>query len=106
MRGAPAPVGTERIAANGYHYVKTSNRGWVLKHWLVWEETSGRKINPAFDTVRFKDGDKHNFEPGNIEVLPKGTSTPRKRLAQIEARIQELTAEKVRLEKYLATRAH
>lgn len=94
MRGEPAPLGTERKAKNGYWYVKVKERGWVLKHWLIWEKTHGRRIEPSKETVRFADGDNQNMTPSNIVVIPKGTSTPRKRIAYIEARIAELLAEK------------
>lgn len=100
-RGKAAEIGTERTAANGYCYVKTEDRGWILKHWLVIEKVLKRKINPAKEIVRFKDGKKSNMDPSNIEVVEKGCTKPRRRIAQIEARLQELTAEKEYLEAQL-----
>src|SRR5688572_2479811 len=90
MRGEPAPAGTERRAKNGYWYVKTEDRGWVLKHWLVWEKTHGELIDSTTVIVRFVDGKKGNFDPANIKVVPKGKASDIRRLALLEAKIQDL----------------
>lgn len=100
-RGKVAAEGTERVADNGYVYRKVQGRGWVLKHWLVAEKSLGRLIDSATDVVKFNDGNRTNFDPNNIVVVPKGTSHPRRRIAQIEARIAELEAEKALLLKQL-----
>lgn len=91
-RGKNAKDGATRIAANQYHYTKVPDRGWVLTHWLVAEKTLGRKIQQG-ERVSFKDGDKTNFNPDNIEVKRMGQGSLHRRKAQIEARIQELQAE-------------
>lgn len=61
-------IGTERISKDGYVEVKTE-KGYVLKHRHVWEMNFGpvpKKMN-----VSFKDGNKLNFEIGNLELLTK-----------------------------------
>jgi hypothetical protein len=90
MRGQASPVGAERIAPNGYQYVKTADRSWVLKHWLVFEEVEGRRVDTTKEQIRFKDGNCNNLDPSNIISVPKGTSGIRGRIARLEARKAEL----------------
>jgi len=94
-RGSTAEVGATRVAKNGYHYTKTTDRGWVLTHWLTIEKVLGRQIDPATDQVRFRSKEAKNnpYDEKGIEVIKKRTSSKRKRLAQIESRLQELEAE-------------
>ena|SRR5690348_9423700 len=91
-RGQTSPVGTERVADNGYWYVKVEERGWVLKHWLIWEEHNGRQVDKSAEQIRFLDGDRRNLSPENLISVPKGTTTLRKRIAQVEAQIEERQA--------------
>lgn len=92
-RGAVAEVGTERVSKNGYCYIKTEDRGWVLKHWLIWEKANGRIINSEVEQVRFIDGNKTNFDPRNIIVIPKGKVQLRAKIARLEAAVAEYTAQ-------------
>lgn len=93
-RGKLADVGAERTSANGYHYTKTADRGWVLTHWLTAEKTLGRQLKEnemvKFVDPKFKRDPKN---PAGVKVIVKKTSSLRKREAQIEARITELQAE-------------
>lgn len=68
-------VGEERMTRDGYTEVHVSqarreraNDQWVLKHRLVWEEANGRRL-AAGEVVMFADGDKANFEPGNLVAV-------------------------------------
>ncbi len=97
-RGRQAKVGDTNVSANGYHYTRTKS-GWQLTHRIIAEEILGR---PLYDDerVRFRDGDRNNLDPNNIEVYTKGSTTGRnrvsylqKRLAQVEALRDELLAE-------------
>lgn len=94
-RGRAAKDGDERQAKNGYWYTKVENRGWVLTHWLTAEKKIGRMIDPAQDVVKFVNSafkrDPHN-EAG-VYVIPKKTSSKRKRKAILEDRIRELSVE-------------
>jgi hypothetical protein len=87
-----APLGTETVNQNGYTQVKTED-GWRAKHVLIAEKNLGRKIDPTKEMVRFDDGDRTNFSPENIKVIPKRKSGTRKRLAQLEARRDDIIAE-------------
>jgi hypothetical protein len=91
-RGQTSPVGTERLASNGYRYIKVAERGWMLKHWLIWEEANGRQVKKEEEQIRFLDGDRNNLVPSNLVSIPKGTATLRKRIAQVQAQIEERQA--------------
>lgn len=101
-RGKPSKPGTTTVNANGYEYTKTKDRGWVGTHILVMEEHLGRQLAPG-EYVQFKDG---NHSPpvtlDMLELRQKGDFRSRRaRIAQIEARIEELTAELERLKEGL-----
>jgi hypothetical protein len=87
-RGQKAEVGTETVNANGYTQVKTAT-GWVGKHTLVLEEKLGRKLVPGERAI-FKDGDRTNLKPENIELAVAGNAkTLQARRARYEAEIQD-----------------
>lgn len=90
-RGVTAEDGAERVSVNGYHYTRVGGK-WRLTHHIIAEKSLGRSIDTGRDFVRFKDGDRKNLEPGNIEVLAKNKATVRKKIAQVEARINVLVA--------------
>jgi HNH endonuclease len=98
-RGATAQDGDERVAPNGYHYLKVNGK-WQLKHHVIAAQTLGRPIRDT-ERVEFKDKNRHNFAPSNIQVVPRGKGSTRRRLAAIEARIDELVAERDELKKEL-----
>lgn len=89
-------VGTERIAPNGYHYIKQEDGSWKLRHHLVAEETLGR---PMFKHERayFIDNDKENFDPANIAVRTTKHSKD-DRIAWLRTKIQQYTEELHELE--------
>ena len=91
-RGQVSAAGEERVAQNGYHYVRTGN-GWRLKHHIVAEEKLGRPLKPS-ETACFADKDRTNFNPKNIVIKTKGASSINKRIAVIEATVKELLAER------------
>lgn len=74
----PLPVGTERPQKDGYIVVKVaphpevpqSKDNWRFKHWVVWEEANGRRVPDGW-TVVFCDGNIRNFDPENLEALPR-----------------------------------
>lgn len=95
-RGSVSQIGEETVSQNGYTYVKTPD-GKRLKHHIVAEAKLGRKIDTNFERVIFKDRDKTNFDPANIEVVLKKAETRRMIIARIDERISELQARKVQL---------
>lgn len=69
------PIGHERVNDDGYVEVKVSdgrqekpNCNYVAKHRAVWEEAHGRKLRDG-EIVVFADGDKRNFDVGNLVVM-------------------------------------
>ena len=62
------PVGTE-ITRQGYIEIKIACKGkardkWRPKHVLLWEQLNGPL--PPGHVIMFADGDRSNFEPGNL----------------------------------------
>ncbi len=84
-RGQQSPVGTVTVNANGYSQTKTE-AGWVGTHTLVLEKKLGRKLAPGERAV-FKDGDRGNLDPSNIE-LKQSTNAK-----SLRAKIAKWTAE-------------
>lgn len=99
-RGQTAEVGATRVAANGYHYTKTEDRGWVLTHWLTAEKELGRQIQED-EQVRFVEPKfkRDPYNPAGVVVIKKKKASMRHRRAQLEARIAELQAELAELNK-------
>lgn len=91
MRGSRSEVGSTKVAQNGYHYTKTDEK-WRLTHHIIAEENLGRELS-ADERVVFKDGDRANLDPSNIEVRRKNTASLRRKEAQLVARIEEMQAE-------------
>jgi hypothetical protein len=99
-RGSTSPEGTVMVSANGYSYTKHNGKT-RLTHHIIAEQTLGRPVNTETELIRFKNGDKTDLSPGNIEVIPKNKASVRKRLAVVEARIAEYEAEREYLLKQL-----
>jgi hypothetical protein len=95
-RGVAADIGEERWSKNGYLYRKTA-RGWELVHRLVAEEKLGRRLTDN-EYAAFADGDRTNLNPSNVVVKQRGRTSIRRRIAQVDARLAELSAVKQRLE--------
>jgi hypothetical protein len=94
-RGQRAAVGDTKVNDNGYQYTRTADRGWVGTHQLVMEGLMGRQLLPG-EYVSFNSTDKLNFSEDNLQLRRKGDkkTSINHRLAQIEARIEELEAER------------
>lgn len=95
-RGKTAKIGEERTSPNGYQYVKCKE-GWVLKHKLVVEKHLGRKLLDS-ERIRFIDGDRTNLDPANLKVYTVRDKSPKARIAEIDAKIEELLMERKELE--------
>jgi hypothetical protein len=94
-RGRAAQPGDTRVAANGYHYTRTETE-WRLTHHIIAEEKIlGRPLLPEERVVFI--GSRRELHPDNIKVTVKGRGSTRRRIAQIEARIEELKAERALL---------
>ena len=78
------PVGYERVSKDGYIEVKVMdsiedgiqpkepgqfNRNYRMKHHVVYEQHNGPI--PKGCNIMFADGDKRNFDPGNLVAVPR-----------------------------------
>lgn len=70
------PIGTEKLRADGYIWVKVQNgklnKNWKLKHVLLWEKDKGPL--PKDKVVTFLDGDSRNFNINNLKAISKATN--------------------------------
>lgn len=76
------PVGSEFVDSDGYVYVKVRDDpggrrfapgrsgNWAPKQSLVYEDAHGSPA-PADCMLVFADGDRRNFDPGNIVAVPR-----------------------------------
>lgn len=94
-KGTELPVGSETINQKGYTSVKTET-GWKSKHIIIAERNLGRLIDKETERVLFRDRDRTNFDPDNIEVVTKKetaydrTSSLRTRLLRAERQVEKL----------------
>jgi hypothetical protein len=99
VRGQLSQAGQTRVSKNGYSYTKLPE-GWRLTHHIVAEEKLGRPLRDG-ERVVFGPNGKTDLSPENVNVVPAGKGSTRRRIASIEARIEELQGELKRLRKEL-----
>lgn len=66
MKGRKASPGDTRIAPNGYHYTRLTDK-WELTHRILMEKELGRPLQKG-ERVKFIDGDKTNIVIENLEL--------------------------------------
>lgn len=69
------PIGAERITKEGYLQRKITDTGvtrndFIPVHHLVWIEHTGRPVPDGYALI-FKDGDRRNFAPENLELISR-----------------------------------
>lgn len=101
-RGSGSPVGSIRVAQNGYQYTKTTTK-WRLTHHIIAEEMLGRPLRTDERVVFL--GSKTILTQDNIKVIQQGTSSDRQKLARIEARLAELNGQRDEIMERLAEKA-
>ncbi len=84
-------MGDTRTSSNGYQYTRTAT-GWKLSHRLVVERELGIEIRPN-ERVRFVDGDRTNLSPKNLVVYEVKIKTNNRKVAELEAKRDDLDAE-------------
>lgn len=86
------PIGAERTSKDGYLERKIQDTGkgryvdWKLVHILVWEEHNGPL--PDGMIVTFKDGNKRNFDPGNLVAITRADNARRNGINRYGPEIQ------------------
>ena len=64
------PVGSERVNGEGYVDIKIADPNkWKAKHVLTWESANG--LVPKGHAVIFGDGNKRNFDLGNLILVSR-----------------------------------
>lgn len=97
-RASSVPIGTIRVAQNNYQYTKVGEGNWRLTHHIIAEEKYGRKLREG-ERVCFKDKDRTNLDPDNIEIITsKSKKSNATVLARLYARRDELNARIAELE--------
>ena len=74
------PIGAERLSKDGILFRKVADTGrkkadWRAVHVLIWEEHNGQL--PDGHIVIFKDKNRANFDPSNLEALTRAESMQR-----------------------------
>ena len=69
------PIGSERVTKDGYLQRKMTDTGYPPRDWvpvshIEWEKRHGKPV-PEGHAVLFRDGDKRNFAPGNLELISR-----------------------------------
>lgn len=89
-------LGTERPTPQGYIRVRVSyndsETGWALKHHVVAWAKYGRHHDPSVERVVFKDNDRTNYDPDNIEIVgkaPRSLRTRQEQIAELKDRIDD-----------------
>lgn len=92
-RGQRAQLGDRTVNRNGYEYIRTET-GWKGSHIVLMEEHLGRSLEPG-EYVAFKNGHESPVTMDMIELRKRGDKRSRRsRIAEIEARIEQLEAER------------
>ncbi len=72
------PIGTEKLLADGYVWVKIDNKpkvpkriNWIQKHVLIWEQVNGPV--PEGHCLIFLDGDRSHIELDNLMLISRKT---------------------------------
>lgn len=70
------PVGSIRLTKDGFIQRKVTDTGyppndWRSEHVLIWEQHQGQHV-PKGHIVRFRDGDRRNFDPENLVLVSHG----------------------------------
>ncbi len=100
-RGEIKKVGDRFTNKNGYTYEKTKD-GWVAVHILLAEAQLGRALKLEERAI-FKDGDRRNIDPSNIEVIVKYyKQSLQAKLVRVEETIRELKAQAQELRDQIA----
>lgn len=87
------PIGSERVTKDGIRQRKVTDTGYVPRDWkaihaIVWEEINGPI--PAGHIVVFRDGNRENFAPGNLELITRAENMRRNSVHNLPPELVEL----------------
>ena len=69
------PIGHVRVSKEGYLQRKVTDTGYPPRDWrpvhhLIWEEHTGQPV-PEGHALVFRDGNRRNFDPANLELVSR-----------------------------------
>lgn len=99
-RGRASKVGDTRTSPNGYHYTRTPD-GWELTGRIIGAQIMGRKLT-SDERIKYKDNNRLNNTPENIEVYTKKPSSAATQKAKLEAKMEDIRAQIEQLEAKLS----
>lgn len=98
-------MGDQERIINGYVVVRRENGTWEYKHRLIASEKVGRDLKPN-ERVYFKDRNRQNFDPDNLEIrwqvpkVYKRRSHLIKRIRETKAKLRDLERQLEDLSEY------
>ncbi len=95
------PIGSVTTDRDGYLKIKVSDEGkqverWRFAHVLAWERSTGRLV-PKGHAVVFRDSDKANVEPSNLELVSRAELMRRNTIHNLPEPIKRVLFAKSRL---------
>ena len=99
------PVGFIRTVQDGYLEIKTEPgmRKWVLLHRWNWKKEHGQ-YPPKGMALAFKDGNKQNCDPSNLELVSRIEMMKRNTIHNLPSDLKELVQLKGRLNRQINKR--
>lgn len=91
--------GSERLM-NGYLAIKLDDGSWQYKHRILAEKKLGRPLS-GNERVFFKDGDKTNLDPDNLEIRWQSPARQYKKRAHLRREILKTQAKLTDLQEQL-----
>lgn len=88
------PIGDERVIKDGYLQRKMTATGnsqhdYRMVHRMVWEAHHGRPV-PKGHAVIFRDSDKRNFDPPNLELVTRAELMRRNSYLHLPADLRQV----------------
>lgn len=98
------PIGSEYLDGNGYRIRKVNNskiphEAWRPAHMVVWESNHGPV--PHGYIISFKDGNRKNVEPENLEIITRKEMLRRNSIHQYPPDVIQLIRAQRKLEKII-----
>lgn len=100
-------IGSERITKGGFIQRKVTDTGYPPKDWqslhrLIWQEHNGPI--PKGQVITFQDGDKRNFDPGNLVCISQADNMRRNSVHKLPEALVEVVMAKARLQRQINKR--
>ena len=101
------PVGFERVTDDGILQRKIRadgppHRRWQSVHEIIWEEHNGPR--PAGHLVVFRDGNRRNFSPDNLELITRAENCRRNSIHRYPPELKEVIRLQKKLERAIRKR--